>query len=255
MHNAPTELRKKLNVSIIVPVFNETLVLSRFLSHLREYAPAEEVIIVDGGSSDGTWQLARSLREKFGFILLSAPRGRATQMNAGAYVSRSDLLWFLHADSELAPGCLDTIKAAASDTALAGGCFRLQTSGRRILYRVIDSLGNLGVHLFRIALGDHGIFCRRAAFDQIGGYPELPLMEDAYFYEALARCGRVRQLSPFIKTSARAYEKHGPLRTTLSYSVILALHVLRTPLAWQLAIYSWNSRTSASCCSRDQVFR
>lgn len=253
MCNLSFKDRKTLNISIIVPVFNERATVSKFLSHLRKHAPDEELIVVDGGSSDGTWQLARSLREKLGFILLRVPRSRATQMNAGARASRGDLLWFLHADSQLPSGCLENIQAAASDPALAGGCFRLHTSGRRLLYRVTDSLGNLGVHLFGIALGDHGIFCRRSAFDQIGGYPKLALMEDAHFYEALARYGRVRQLRPFIATSARTYERHGPLRTTLSYATILALHVLRAPLAWQIAIYSWNSRTTPHRSSRDGV--
>jgi rSAM/selenodomain-associated transferase 2 len=239
-----------MKVSVIVPVFNETPLLSRFLSHLRERVPAEEVIVVDGGSSDGTWQLAESLREEFCFVLLSAPRGRATQMNAGANASGGDLLWFLHADSNLAPGCADAMKSAASDPALAGGCFRLRMPGKHPLYRVSDSLGNIGVHLFRIALGDHGIFCRRDAFEQIGGYPELPLMEDAYFYEALARYGRVRQLRPCITTSARAYKKYGPLRTTVAYAAILALYVMRAPLAWQLAIFSWNTRATRRPGSR-----
>jgi rSAM/selenodomain-associated transferase 2 len=242
-----------VRLSIVVPVLNEASGLSCFLRHLRDRVPDDEVIVVDGGSTDGTWQLAQSLRAELVFELLRAPRGRGSQMNAGVRASSGDLLWFLHADSQLEPGCLGTMKVAAADPALAGGCFRLRISAGQLLYRVSDSLGNLGVHLFRIALGDHGIFCRRAIFDQIGGYQEVPLMEDARFYRSLARYGSVRQLRPHITTSARAYERHGPLCTTFAYSAILVLHAAGMPLRWQLAIYSWNLRAAPRLVARQQA--
>ena len=94
-----------------------------------------------------------------------------------------------------------------------------------MIYRVSDSLGNLAVDLFRIALGDHGIFCRRAAFEAVGGYREVPILEDAELYRALRRTGRMRQLRAEIVTSPRRYEQLGPWRTTAYYTAILALYV------------------------------
>ena len=210
------------NFSIIVPVLDEETLIVPFLRHLRRRTPGAEIIVVDGGSRDGTATLARGLADH----VLHAPRGRARQMNAGAAAARGDVLWFLHADSELTPEPLAAMTAALGDPGTAGGCFRLRFARREWVYRVSDSLGNVAVDLFRIALGDHGIFCRRAAFEQVGGYPDVPLMEDANLYRALRRRGgRMRQLPAFIVSSPRRYEQLGPVRTTAYYLLILALYV------------------------------
>jgi rSAM/selenodomain-associated transferase 2 len=213
-------------ISVIVPVLDEAALIGPFLVHLRALAPRTEVIVVDGGSQDGT----RSIAEELADVLLDAPRGRATQMNAGAAVAKGDVLWFLHADSTLPRDAIRDIGSALDDPGMAGGCFRLRLPSRKMIYRVSDSVGNLGVQVFGFALGDHGIFCRRTAFEQAGGYPEVPILEDAEIFRRLGQIGRMRQLRAEIASSPRSYEQWGPYRTTAIYFCILVLYVLGVPI-------------------------
>ena len=223
-----------LSFSIIVPVLNEETLVASFLLHLRRRAPGAEIIVVDGGSRDDTAALAQTLADH----VLLAPRGRARQMNAGAAAARGDVLWFLHVDSALPPEPLAAMAAALSDPRTVGGCFRLRFPRREWVYRISDSLGNVAVDWFRIALGDHGIFCRRTAFAQAGGYPDVLLMEDANLYRTLRRQGgRMRQLPAFIVSSPRRYEQCGPVRTTAYYLLILALYVAGVRTKTLLAVY------------------
>jgi rSAM/selenodomain-associated transferase 2 len=213
-------------ISIIVPVLNEAALVGPFLAHLRTLAPRAQVIVVDGGSQDGT----RSIAEPLADLLLDAPRGRATQMNAGAAVAKGNVLWFLHADSTLPPDAIRDIWSALDDPGMAGGCFRLRLPSRKMIYRVSDSVGNLGVQVFGFALGDHGIFCRRTAFEQAGGYRDVPILEDAEIYRSLGRIGRMRQLRAAIASSPRSYQQWGPYHTTAIYFCILVLYVLGVPI-------------------------
>ena len=223
-----------LRFSVIVPTLNEAALIREFLRQLRARLPEAEIIVVDGGSQDETAALAAPLADH----VLHASRSRARQMNAGAAVARGDVLWFLHADSQLPPDPLRTIASALAEPGVAGGCFRLRYPRREWIYRVSDSLGNVAVDLFRIALGDHGIFCRRTAFHQAGGYPDVPLMEDAELYRNLRRRGgRMRQVSAFIVSSPRRYEQLGPARTTAFYLVILVLYLANVPIATLQTIY------------------
>jgi rSAM/selenodomain-associated transferase 2 len=220
-------------VSIIIPVLDEAPLIGLFLAHLRARAPRAELIVVDGGSRDGT----RSIAGPFADVLVSAPRGRASQMNAGAAVARGDVLWFLHADSILPHYAVRDIETALNDPRTAGGCFRLRLPERKIIYRISDSVGNLGVQIFGFALGDHGIFCRRSSFEKSGGYPDVPILEDAELYRGLGRLGRMRQLRAKIISSPRSYQKWGPYRTTGIYFCILVLYVLGVPIRFLHPLY------------------
>jgi len=220
-------------ISIIVPVLDEEALIGPFIAHLRIRAPGAEIIVVDGGSRDGTRSIAAPLAD----VLISAPRGRASQMNAGAAVARAEIFWFLHADSILPHDAVRDIWSALNNTDLAGGCFRLRLPSRKVIYRISDSLGNLGVQVFGFALGDHGIFCRRDVFEESGGYPDVPILEDAETYRALARQGRMRQLRAEIISSPRSYQKWGPYRTTAIYFLILALYVLGLPIRLLYPLY------------------
>jgi rSAM/selenodomain-associated transferase 2 len=222
-------------ISIIVPVLDEAALIGPFIAHLRVRAPGAEIIVVDGGSRDGTRSIAAPLAD----VLITAPPGRAAQMNAGAALARAEVLWFLHADSILPHDAARDIWAALNKTDLAGGCFRIRLPSRKMIYRVSDSLGNLGVQVFGFALGDHGIFCRRNAFERSGGYPEVPILEDAEIYRALARQGRMRQLRAEIVSSPRSYQKWGPYRTTAIYFLILALYVLGLPIRLLNPLYQY----------------
>jgi rSAM/selenodomain-associated transferase 2 len=213
-------------LSIIVPVLDEAALIAPFLAHLRVRAPGAEVIVVDGASRDGT----RSIVEPLADVLITAPRGRASQMNAGAAIATGEVLWFLHADSILPRDAVRDVRRALNDPKIAGGCFRLRLPSRKMIYRVSDSLGNLGVQVFGFALGDHGIFCRRSAFENSGGYPDVPILEDAEIYRRLRREGRMRQLRAEIISSPRSYQQWGPYRTTAIYFCILALYVLGVPI-------------------------
>ena len=208
-------------ISIIVPTLNEAAGIEAFLRHLQARCPGWEIIVVDGGSEDDTAEIAGSLAQT-----ITAPRGRASQMNAGAAAAAGDVLWFLHADSRLPENVPSALREALRDATLAGGCFRLRIPRPGLAYRISDDLGNLGVDLFRVALGDHGIFARREAFEAVGGFPNVPLMEDAELYRTLRRQGRVRQLRPAIETSPRRWERCGPWRTTGAYFLILCLYLL-----------------------------
>jgi rSAM/selenodomain-associated transferase 2 len=220
-------------ISIIVPVLNESVLLGAFLQRLRAAAPDAEVIVVDGGSNDGTSGLSVSLADR----VLRSARGRAKQMNAGAAVARGAVLWFLHADSVIPGNALEEITRVLRDDRNAGGCFRLRLPGRERIYRVSDSLGNIGVQVFGFALGDHGIFCRRRAFFDAGQFPDVPLMEDAELYRALSRSGRMRQLSAAITGNQRRYEELGLYRTTAYYILILGLYLAGARISTLMAAY------------------
>jgi rSAM/selenodomain-associated transferase 2 len=220
-------------VSIIVPALNEAELIRAFLQQLRAVAPSAEIVVVDGGSDDGTAELSAGLADR----VLRVSRGRARQMNAGAQVARGEVFWFLHADSVIPANALEEIAKTLREDSNAGGCFQLRLPGREWIYRVSDSLGNLGVHVFGFALGDHGIFCRCRAFWSAGGFPEIPLMEDAEFYRSLRRCGRMRQSHLAIVGNPRRYEQLGPYRTTFYYALILGLYVVGASMGTLTSVY------------------
>ncbi len=215
-----------MRLSLIVPVLNESRILRKFLQHCRQCPPGCEIVVVDGQSDDASLAIARELAD----CVIEAPRGRAVQMNAGANLASGDVFWFVHADSRVAMRSLPAIAQALADPKVVGGCFRLRVESPRYIYRVRDAIGNLLVDLTGIALGDRGLFCRRDIFYRIGGYPEISILEDAEFYRALKRHGRVVQLGEIISTSPRRYEALGPTITMLFYALILLLYVARVPI-------------------------
>ena len=198
-------------LSIVVPVLNEAPRIFTQLQRLQALRQFHaEVIVVDGGSTDGTAQAATPLADQ----VLIAPRGRARQMNAGAAASRGEVLLFLHADTELPPNAV-----AAVNTAITAGArwgrFDVRIDGRHPLLRVVERMMNWRSRLTGIATGDQAIFVRRELFERIGGFPELPLMEDISFSCRMKQLGRPACLSVKVITSGRRWEKHGVLRTIL----------------------------------------
>jgi rSAM/selenodomain-associated transferase 2 len=228
-----------MQVSIIVPVFDEAPLIRQFLRHLRERAGGAEMIVVDGGSSDGTSDLAQSFCDQ----LVVSERNRAIQMNAGARAARGDILWFVHVDAKVPWGCLEEIERIMNDPNVAGGFFRIRLPQASI-YRLTDSFAHYAGILLRIRCGDHGIFCRRATFLDVGGFPEVPLMEDVNFFRRLRRAGRVVYSRKRILASPRRYETIGPLRLTLAYGLITVLYIFGIPLSKLASIYE------RTCCKR-----
>ena len=172
-------------------------------------APVHEVIVVDGGSRDATRAVAATLADR----VLSAPPGRACQMNTGAAAATGDVLLFLHADTALPVGFDRAIATALEDSAVVGGRFDIRLVGASPFLRVIAATINVRSRLTGIATGDQAIFVRRAVFVALGGYPEVPLLEDVRFTRALKRAGRIACLRETVATSARRWEQGGIART------------------------------------------
>jgi rSAM/selenodomain-associated transferase 2 len=221
-----------MQVSIIVPVFNEAPLIRPFLRHLRERATGAEIIVADGGSTDGTADLASGFCDQ----LVLSKHNRAIQMNAGAGVARGDVLWFVHVDAAVPWRCLDEIERIMDDPKVAGGFFRIRLP-RGSIYRFTDGFAHYAGILLRMRCGDHGIFCRRTVFLDIGGFPEVSLMEDVEFFRLLRQRGRVICSQKRILASPRHYETVGRVRLTLAYGLIAMLYIFGVPLSKLASLY------------------
>ncbi len=199
-----------MRLSIILPTLDEAAGIAAALTPLQVLRRAgHEVIVADGGSRDGTPALAGPLADR----VMLAPRGRARQMNAGAAVAVGDALLFLHADTCLPEGAEQRVAAALRDH--VWGRFDVIIDGSSALLGVVAAMMNLRSRLTGIATGDQAIFVRRAAFDAVGGYPDLPLMEDIALSRRLKRLGRPACLGAKVTTSGRRWRRHGVWRTIL----------------------------------------
>ncbi len=200
-----------MQVSIVIPTLNERTHIGSLLSDLAPMRETgHEVILSDGGSTDGTPELAEPQADR----VILAPRGRASQMNAGAQSARGQVLWFLHADCRVKP----QTQTQLLDACVAGcvwGRFDVRLSGRHPQLRVVERMMNLRSRLTGIATGDQGLFVTRAMFEAVGGYPPIPLMEDIALSKALTGQTRPACLRGPIITSSRRWEEHGILRTIL----------------------------------------
>jgi rSAM/selenodomain-associated transferase 2 len=215
-------------------VLNEGEGLRPFLEHLRERAPSAELILVNAAGSENVPESVAELCDH----VVTSPRGRASQMNAGASVASGDVFWFVHADCQVPRGCLEEMTRTLQDREVVGGCFRIRFARRDLIYRVSDAGGNLAVELFGRCYGDHGIFCRREEFLAVGGYPDIPLLEDAEFYRLLRQRGPTRQLPSKIVPSPRRYDEIGAYRLSATYVFLSLLYILRVPIPILARIYN-----------------
>lgn len=195
-------------VSIIIPTLNEAPSIANAIVRARDIEPAE-IIVVDGGSTDDTVANAAAADR-----VLTSPRGRAAQQNAGAAASRGDVLLFLHADCWLEPGILDAVTAALRNERCVGGCFQQAIDAEERRYRWLERGNALRVRLWKLAYGDQGIFVRRSVFEQLGGFPALALMEDLFFMKRLRHEGRFVLLDGPLHVSARRWQQQGVVRQT-----------------------------------------
>ena len=194
---------------IVIPVFNEGSTLAARLKALAPLrAGGVELVVVDGGSTDATWAIASALA---GQVLL-APRGRASQMNAGAKDATADALLFLHADTQLPLGA-DQLIAHALQAGHDWGRFDVRIEGAHAALRLVARLMNLRSRLTGIATGDQAIFVKRAVFESLGGFADLPLMEDVALSTRLRRHSAPACIQTQVITSGRRWEKHGVWRT------------------------------------------
>ncbi len=227
-------------VSVIVPALDEAGQIAACIRSARE-AGAGELIVVDGGSADGTADEARVAGAD---AVIAGKPGRAAQMNAGASLAGGDILCFLHADTRIPPGACETILAAMRDESLVGGAFevRLALSASagtwiRGLLGVTEKMIGVRSRRFRRFTGDQAIFVRRTFFERMGGYEEIALMEDVRLSAAMRKAGRTVLLAEQAVTSARRWEARGPLRTILLMWFVRAAHASGLSPARCAALY------------------
>ena len=200
-----------MELSIVMPVFDEAAEIEAALSALAPYRRrGVEVIVVDGGSSDGTAERARMLADR----VIAAARGRSLQMNAGATAARGDVLLFLHADTQLPENADRLVLDGLAVSDRVWGRFDVRIEGGGLL-GLISLIMNWRSRLSGIATGDQSLFVTRAAFDSVGGFPTIALMEDVVLSAKLKRIGRPCALRARVTTSARRWRRHGTLRTVL----------------------------------------
>lgn len=202
-------------IAVIIPVLNEQEALPGLLQALM---PLEfkEIIVVDGGSRDRTVDVARAMGESvddFHYRVMSGPCGRASQMNAGAALAFSDILLFLHADTHLPHNAKQVVEHALVDQQCVGGRFDVRFPRDTGYAWMVSRLMNLRSRLSGISTGDQTMFVRRSVFEQMGGFADIPLMEDIEFSRRLKRLGTIAALRDTVTTSFRRWEQHGPLRT------------------------------------------
>ncbi len=197
-------------LSIIVPALREAANLARLLPALRAAAPGAEIIVADAGSDEGTREVAMRVA---GVTVLTCERGRARQMNAGARAARGDTLLFLHADTVLPDGFEASITRALTEPGVVAGRFDVRLDNPRWPFRMIGSLMNLRSRWSGISTGDQALFVRRDVFEALGGFPDIPLMEDIELTRRLKRRGRQAALRERVTTSARKWEREGVART------------------------------------------
>jgi rSAM/selenodomain-associated transferase 2 len=208
------------SLSIVVPTLNEAAGIVSFLQPLQRLRERSvELILVDGGSGDGTVAAASPLVDR----MLFSKRGRSLQMNAGAAHASGDVLLFLHADTGLPDDAERLILDGLHETGRLWGRFDVTLSGASPMLRVVEWMMNLRSRLTGIATGDQGLFVERRLFDEVGGFPAIALMEDVALSATLKRHGRPLCLAQRVIASSRRWEKHGIWRTiTLMWRLRLA---------------------------------
>jgi len=210
-------------VTVIVPVFNEEAMLPAFL-HQTENWPVREMIIVDGNSDDQTKSIIVLSPKN---LLLVAKKGRGNQMNEGAKAATGDILLFLHADSIFPPDGFSEIENwVKQNPDIVGGAFRLKINSNSRFLKFIAMMANIRSSLFGLPYGDQGIFVRREIFNKMGGYRDLPLMEDVEFIRRLKRGGKIVLLQQAITTSARRWNRQGIFFASIRNIILLMLYLM-----------------------------
>jgi len=198
-----------VRLSVVIPTLDEAEWIAASVS--SAVGGADEVLVVDGGSRDGTPDRA----EAVGARIISSTPGRARQLGVGAEAARGDVVLFLHADTQLPDGWDAAVRRALGDADVVGGAFRLRFDERSPVFRLLEWGTRLRVALLRLPYGDQALFVRRSVLDAIGGLPQVPIMEDLDLVAALKRRGRLVLLALPVTTSARRYCERGPLRTAV----------------------------------------
>lgn len=226
------------DLSIVVPVLDEAPNLQRHLRELQAFRErGARLVVVDGGSKDGTLAAAEALAD----LALPAPRGRAAQMNAGVAACPAGVYLFLHADTSL-PGNADGLVRAATRSGYGWGRFDVRIESDRPLLRMVAALMNRRSRWTGIATGDQAIFVRHDLFGEVGGFPDIPLMEDVAISRELRRRGPPACLRERVTTSARHWERRGVWTTILLMWRLRAAFYLGADPARLAALYGYRPR-------------
>lgn len=211
-------------ISVIIPTLNEASYLPQALRSLRG-AQDIETIVVDGGSDDGTAEIIE-IAECENCRVLHSPPGRAKQQNAGAQAATGSHLLFLHADTRLPPHFDSAVRATLQEPGVVAGAFRLSIDAPGRPFRIIEGAVNIRSRCLQLPYGDQGIFLSSATFHELGGFRDLPIMEDFEFMRRLRRRGRIRITSLAVHTSARRWQEVGIWRTTwINQKIILGYYL------------------------------
>jgi rSAM/selenodomain-associated transferase 2 len=212
-----------LGISVIIPVFNESHIISRTIRHIQnlEFRKSDEIIVVDGNPIENT---IASITDKT-VKKASSTIGRGTQMNQGAKLANGSMLLFLHADTRLAVDALSRIENTLNKPGIVGGAFDLGIQSDRFAYRLIEAAASYRSRVTRIPYGDQAIFIRKAYFEGIGGYREIPIMEDVELMKRVKSQGaRIEIIKQPVMTSPRRWESEGILYCTLRNWMLITLY-------------------------------
>lgn len=212
-------------ISVIVPVLNEAQNIKSILTGLLDN-PDIEIIVIDGGSQDRTREVVRELRVK----LAISERGRARQMNLGASLAKGDILLFLHADTKLPRHFEKSVIQTLSKPKVIAGAFSLKIDGQLRGIKLIESMVNWRSRFLQLPYGDQAIFITKENFQQVGGFPDLPIMEDFELILRLKKMGKIAIAPSYVITSARRWEKLGIWQTTFINQRIIMAYLLGIPV-------------------------
>lgn len=208
-------------ISVIIPVRNEATCIGHTLDAVRQSSVVESIVI-DGGSTDGTRQIALAA----GARVMEAKPGRARQMNLGVTRSSGGILLFLHGDTLLPPEWDTAVRSCMEDPEVVAGAFAFSVDGSFPGKRLLEWGTNLRARSLQLPYGDQALFMRRSTFDKVGGYPEIQLMEDYELVRKLHKLGRIRVLEKPVRTSGRRWHQLGFLRTFWVNQMVIAGHLL-----------------------------
>jgi rSAM/selenodomain-associated transferase 2 len=214
-----------MKLSVIVPMLDEAKTIAATLDAIRAGAPGAEIIVVDGGSNDGSPEVARSRCDS----LIQSPRGRGRQMNAGASCAHGDALAFVHADTIVPPTFGDDIARALADEQIVAGRFDIALDVDSPFWRFLAWSINVRSRIMKSGTGDQAIFARRSTFTAVGCFSNLDLCEDVDLMRRLRRMGRMACLRQRVMTSARRWRNDGPIRTIFRMWLIKSLFLAGMP--------------------------
>ena len=209
-------------ISIIIPVLNEAAIVQQTLEQLQHYCEVE-IIVVDGGSQDNTVAIAQQMSIE---VITVVGKSKAAQMNAGANVAKADILLFLHADTQLPANFVSLAIDTLTQPGVIAGAFELAIEGTNKSLRWIEKLVEIRSHLLSLPYGDQAIFISRSAFFKLGGFANLPIMEDFELIRRAKSQGKIAIAPAAVTTSGRRWQKLGVWQTTLINQLIIAGYYL-----------------------------